>query len=79
MKLNLLDVTEKVSKQGVVTYSAVGLGNFSDFGNVRPATVVVKLTSEQYAKLKTFKGKEIDLDVIIPLSTFPLSLNSLNL
>lgn len=80
MILDLLDVQTVTSKKtGEVKYKAVGLGTFSSFGNLQPATVEISLKPEEYEKLKEHKGKKLDLDIVIPLPTFPLSLNSLKM
>lgn len=80
MKLNLLDVQETLNKKsGEMRYKAIALGTFSSYGNSQPATVEITLQSDEYNKLKAFKGKEVDLDIVIPLPAFPLSLKTLNI
>ena len=80
MKLSILDVQENVNKKtGEMKYKAIALGKFSSYGNTQPATVEITLNQEQFDKLKTYKDKVVDLDIVIPLPTFPLSLKSLNL
>ena len=80
MKLSILDVQENLNKKsGEVKYKAIALGTFSSYGNSQPATVEVSLNQDQYNKLKSQKDKVVDLDIVIPLPTFPLSLNSLNI
>ena len=79
MLLDLLDVQETVNrKTGETKYKAIALGTFSSYGNTQPATVEILLRSEEFDKLKQQKGKKVDLDIVIPLPTFPLSLNSFN-
>jgi len=79
MELEILDVQRVVSKKsGEVKYKAIALGTFSNYGNNQPATVEISLTKEQYDILIDFKGEKVDLDLVIPLPTFPLSLNSLS-
>lgn len=80
MKLQLLDVQETLNKKsGEIKHKAIALGTFSSYGNSEPATVTISLRPDEYEILKAHKGKQVDLDIVIPLPTFPLSLNSLNL
>jgi hypothetical protein len=80
MELQILDVKQDVSKKtGEVKKNLIALGTFSNYGNVEPATVKISLNDEQFEKLLPYKGKKVDLDVVVPLPTFPLTLNSLNL
>lgn len=80
MKLQLLDVQETQNKKtGEVKRKAIALGTFSSYGNTQPATVEIQLRENEYKELKEFVNEEVDLDIVIPLPTFPLSLNSLSL
>lgn len=77
MLLDILDVQENTSKKtGEVKRKAIALGTFSSFGNLQPATVEISLTPEQFEKLKVQKGKKVELDIVVPLPTFPLTLAS---
>ena len=79
MKLEILDVQETLNKKsGEVKYKAIGLGKFSSYGNTQPATVEISLRPDEFEKLKGQKGKTLDLDIVVPLPTFPLSLNNLS-
>lgn len=80
MKLDLLDVQENLNKKsGEIKYKAIALGTFSSYGNSQPATVEISLRPDEYEVLKGQKGKKVDLDIVIPLPSFPLTLNSLNI
>lgn len=80
MLLNILDVQETLNKKsGEVKYKAIALGTFSSYGNTQPATVEIQLQQNEYKELKELKGEEVDLDIVIPLPTFPLTLKSLSI
>ena len=75
----LVEVSEHSSKKtGEVTYLAVLLSTFSDFGKTKKSTVDFKLTHEQYVKLKPLEGKRVDFYAVLPLPTFPLILDGFN-
>lgn len=80
MNLQLLDVQETLNKKtGEVKHKAIALGKFSSYGNTQPATVEIQLRDNEYKELKELIGEEVDLDIVIPLPTFPLTLNSLSI
>ena len=77
MKVTVLQVAEKVNKKtGEVSHSAVVLGEFSNYGTIEPATVKIKLTPEDFATWQTYKGKKLDVEVVVPLPEYPLTLIS---
>ena len=79
MILELLDVQENTNKKtGEVKRKAIALGTFASYGNLQPATVEISLTADEFSILSKKKGNKVDLDLVIPLPTFPLTLNSLD-
>ena len=77
MKLQILQVKADANKKtGEIKKVAVCLGNFANYGKIEPATVKVNLTDAQYDKLRTMQGKEMELDIVVPLPQFPLTLAS---
>ena len=77
MKLQILQVKEDVNKKsGEVKLVAVALGEFSNYGKIEPSTVKLNLTQDQYNVLKNAVGKEVDIDVVVPLPQYPLQLSS---
>lgn len=77
MKLNILQVTEDVNKKsGEVKLVAVALGNFSNYGKIEPATVKLNLNEAQFKTLKTQIGKEVEIDIVVPLPQYPLQVVS---
>ena len=76
MKFTLLDLQEKVSKDGDVSYNATVLGKVVDYGTIKPATIDVSVDSRSYVAMKPFVGKDIELDIVIPKPQYPLKLNS---
>ena len=74
LKAQILQVDTKTDKLGEVKYDMTVLSNFSSYGVVRPATVQVKLNADSYAKYKEHVGKQLELDVVIPLPDYPLHL-----
>lgn len=75
MKAQILHVENRPNtKTGEVNYAMTILSNFSSYGAVRPASAQVKLDANTYSKYKDMVGKEVTLDVVMPLPDYPLQL-----
>lgn len=75
MKIKVLDCAQNVKKgTGEISYSLIGLGDFSNFGKLQPASCEIRLTSEQFEQYKNQVNKYIELDLIFPKPTFPLTI-----
>jgi len=75
MKAQILQVDASANKKsGEMQYAMTILSQFLSFGQVRPATAQVKLDSDSYEKYKQHEGKEVDLNIIMPLPDYPLRL-----
>lgn len=75
MKLQILQVKADANKKtGEIKKVAVVLGEFSNYGKIEPATVKINLTDNQFEKLSAMQGKEVELDIVVPLPQYPLSL-----
>lgn len=76
MKATILHIEAPTNKKtGELNHAMTILGTFSSYGAVRPASAQVKLTPEQYEKYKGLVGKEVELDVVMPLPEYPLHLS----
>ena len=76
MKAKVLDVYQGQNFNKEVQYIMVVLANFQDFDNVIPSTQKIELTIEQFTKYKAEKGKDVNIDVVFPVSKYPLALAS---
>ncbi len=77
MKLQLIEVEEFTSKKtGVVSYQAIVMGKFSNYGKIQSGTATLNVTYEQYQELKKYENKIIDFDFVIPQPQFPLTMKS---
>lgn len=78
MKVRILEVENSInSKTSLPVYRANVIGYFSSFGKTKLSTVDITLTDyKQYEEFSKLVDKEIDIDVVIPKPTFPLTLNN---
>jgi len=75
MKLQILQVKADTNKKtGEIKKVAVVLGNFANYGKIEPATVKINLTDAQFEKMLQLQGKEVDLNIVVPLPQYPLTL-----
>jgi len=76
MELTPLKVQEVSNKKtGEIKKNMVALGNFANYGNVEPATVTIGLTDEQFTYFQTKVGQKLEVDVIVPLPQFPMTIS----
>jgi len=75
MKVTIIECLEYVTKDGELKYKMGVMGTFSDFGKLRVKIVDVNLKNlEHFKKYESQVGKQLELDLIFQLPTFPLTL-----
>lgn len=74
MKAKILKVKQGQDFHKNVEYSMTILGDFMDFDSVTPSTQKVVLSFEQYAKYKDQENKELNLNIIPPVSKYAMGL-----
>ena len=76
MKAKIIQAYQGQDFHKEVQYIIIVLGQFQDFDNVVQSTQKIALTFDEYAKYKPLVGKEVEIDVVFPVSKYPLALAS---
>ncbi len=75
----LIESDISTTKDNKTNYILSIQAKFQYYGKVKTKIIDVKVTEDEYKKLSGQLGKQIDLDVIIPLPDFPLVTKNLTL
>ena len=78
MEVTIIEFDVGVTKDGKQYRRMNVLGKFNSFGKMKTCTVDVNLTEEEYNFYVSHVGKKVELNFIIPLPQFPLSLEPLS-
>ena len=77
MKVKIVEFESGRTKEGKEYFRMSVQGKFSNYGKLKTKIVDVNLTEDEYKKYSVMsEGKELDLNFVIPLPQFPLSLVS---